>query len=205
MQEIEKTSNEKILWSLYMPWELGRYALESTGRHVDVRNVIWIGTSNIGHDLIFDHQETRRNPDEMMSREDYLDVMTLLRSKVSERLGVRWMQLLSENSLTTYYPGFRSIKSHYCPSFRAIHIRGKEGHLCRSTGPPRRRCLPTTRVHIDDIADRFCYCRVLSGGGRSITSSVDFKSITGYSLLIITTSILCFVRVWKLSSNPCSL
>lgn len=80
-----------------MPWELGRYALESTGRHVDVRNVIWIGTSNIGHDLIFDYQETRRNPDEMMSREEYLEVMTLLRSKVSERLGVRWMQLLSDN------------------------------------------------------------------------------------------------------------
>ncbi len=126
-----------------MPWELGRYALESNGRHVDVRNVIWLGTSNIGHDLIFNHQETRKNPDEMMSREEYLEVMALLRSKVSERLGVRWMHFFL-TSLTTCYPGFCSIKSFYCPPFRALYIRGKECHLRRSIGTPGRRRLPTT-------------------------------------------------------------
>ena len=87
-QEIEKTADEKTLWSLYLPWELGRCAIESTGRQVDVRNVIWLGTSNIGHDLIFQYHESRRNPEELMSREEYLGVMGLLRPKVSERLGV---------------------------------------------------------------------------------------------------------------------
>jgi ATP-dependent Clp protease ATP-binding subunit ClpA len=88
-QEIEKTADEKILWSLYLPWELGRCAIESSGRQVDVRNVIWLGTSNIGHDLIFQYQELRRSPEELMSREEYLEVMGQLRPKVSERLGVR--------------------------------------------------------------------------------------------------------------------
>lgn len=88
-QEIEKTGDERILWSLYLPWELGRCALESNGRHVDVRNVIWLGTSNIGHDLVFHHQESRNKPEELMSREEYLELMGLLRPKVSERLGVR--------------------------------------------------------------------------------------------------------------------
>ena len=71
-----------------MPWELGRCAFEASKRHVDVRNVIWLGTSNIGHDLVFQHQESRSNPEQLMSREEYINLMALLRPKISKQLGV---------------------------------------------------------------------------------------------------------------------
>ena len=86
-QEIEKTE-EKALWSLLMPWELGRCAFEASNRHVDVRNVIWLGTSNIGHDLVFQHMETQKDPEQLMSREEYVKLMALLRPRVSQQLGV---------------------------------------------------------------------------------------------------------------------
>jgi ATP-dependent Clp protease ATP-binding subunit ClpA len=89
-QEIEKTRDEKTLWSLLMPWELGRCAFEANGRHVDVRNVVWLGTSNVGHDLVFQHNEARTQPYEVMSREEYVALMGLMRPRVSERLGVRY-------------------------------------------------------------------------------------------------------------------
>ncbi|KAF9469384.1 P-loop containing nucleoside triphosphate hydrolase protein [Collybia nuda] len=87
LDEIEKTHDEKTLWSLLMPWELGRCAFDANGRHVDVRNVIWLGTSNVGHDLVFEHHEARASPDELMTREEYMELMGLLRPRVSDRLG----------------------------------------------------------------------------------------------------------------------
>ncbi len=132
-QEIEKTEDERILWSLYMPWELGRCSLESSGRHVDVRNVIWLGTSNIGHDLIFQHQESRNDPEEMMSREEYLEIMGLLRPKVSERLGVcndpLWC-IDGRVDFTCHLSAFCVIKSHHSPSFRTFHVSREKGDLC---------------------------------------------------------------------------
>ncbi|KAI0929343.1 hypothetical protein AcV5_006638 [Taiwanofungus camphoratus] len=87
LDEIEKTDDEKVLSSLLMPWELGRCSFEAGHRHVDVSHVIWLGTSNIGHDLVFEHQSGRSNPDMPMSREEYVDLMGLSRPRVSERLG----------------------------------------------------------------------------------------------------------------------
>lgn len=87
LDEIEKTENEVILSSLLMPWELGRVSFEAGQRHVDCSKVIWLGTSNIGHDLVFEHQSSRHSPEEQMSREEYVDLMKMLRPKVSERLG----------------------------------------------------------------------------------------------------------------------
>jgi hypothetical protein len=79
-----------------MPMELriliiveGRCSFEANSRYTDVRNVIWLGTSNIGHDLIFEHQISRELPNELMSRENYVELMCLLRPHISERLGVR--------------------------------------------------------------------------------------------------------------------
>ena len=94
MKEIEKTEDPKTLWSLLMPWELGRCAFEAGTRHVDVKNVVWLGTSNIGHDLVFQHRDSRKNPEEPMSREQYVELMALLRPKVSERLGVSVLPFL---------------------------------------------------------------------------------------------------------------
>ena len=109
MQEIEKTQDEKILSSLLMPWEYGEHTLpgascegwliieiapvgrcsfEAGYRHVDVSKVIWLGTSNIGHDLVFEHQDSRPAPETQLSREEYVDLMGLLRPRVSTRLGV---------------------------------------------------------------------------------------------------------------------
>ncbi|KAF8891328.1 P-loop containing nucleoside triphosphate hydrolase protein [Infundibulicybe gibba] len=87
LDEIEKTGDEKTLWSLLMPWELGRCSFEANSRHIDVRNVIWLGTSNVGHELVFEHRESREHPDKLMSREEYVELMGLLRPRVSERLG----------------------------------------------------------------------------------------------------------------------
>ncbi|EJF66311.1 P-loop containing nucleoside triphosphate hydrolase protein, partial [Dichomitus squalens LYAD-421 SS1] len=85
--EIEKTQDEKILSSLLMPWEYGRCSFEAGYRHVDVSKVIWLGTSNIGHNLVFEHQDQRPSPGTQLSREEYVDLMGLLRPRVSERLG----------------------------------------------------------------------------------------------------------------------
>jgi hypothetical protein len=72
-----------------MPWELGRCVFEGNSRHIDVRNVVWLGTSNIGQDLVFEHYKARAQPEEVISRDEYVELMGLLRPRVSERLGVR--------------------------------------------------------------------------------------------------------------------
>ena len=66
----------------------GRCSFEAGYRHVDVSKVIWLGTSNIGHDLVFEHQDSRPAPATQLSREEYVDLMGLLRPRVSDRLGV---------------------------------------------------------------------------------------------------------------------
>ncbi|KAF8077642.1 hypothetical protein FPV67DRAFT_1684237, partial [Lyophyllum atratum] len=87
LDEIEKTHGESPLWALLMPWEHGRCTFEAHGRLVDVRNVVWLGTSNIGQDLVLEHHSARALPDQLMSREEYTELMGLLRPRVSERLG----------------------------------------------------------------------------------------------------------------------
>ena|SRR5712691_2737432 len=106
LQEIEKVSEPKVLYSLLMPWELGKshatlnsYPLLLTSsvqgccslladrRHVDVRQVIWLGTSNIGHELIFEFCGSLSGTN--VTREGYLKLAQLLRPYVSQGLGVR--------------------------------------------------------------------------------------------------------------------
>ncbi|KIJ16854.1 hypothetical protein PAXINDRAFT_75169, partial [Paxillus involutus ATCC 200175] len=87
LDEIEKVEDQKALWSLLIPWELGRCSLEAGKRHVDVRNVIWLGTSNIGHEMVFEHQHNRTEPDKQMTREEYLELTDILRPRVSHCLG----------------------------------------------------------------------------------------------------------------------
>ncbi|TFK54692.1 P-loop containing nucleoside triphosphate hydrolase protein [Heliocybe sulcata] len=87
LQEIDKTEDEKFLLSLLMPWELGRCSPEAGRRHIDVRKVIWIGTSNIGHDLVFAHEAERAAPYSKLSRDEYVELMKQLRPVVSDRLG----------------------------------------------------------------------------------------------------------------------
>lgn len=63
--------------------------MEAGKRHVDARNVIWLATSNVGHELVSEYHEKRAEPDERMSREDYLELTGMLRPRVSHCLGVR--------------------------------------------------------------------------------------------------------------------
>lgn len=65
----------------------GRCSLEAGKRHVDARNIIWLGTSNIGHELVFGYHENRSEQDKQMTRED-LELTGLLRPRVSHCLGV---------------------------------------------------------------------------------------------------------------------
>lgn len=97
--------DEKALWSLLMPWELGtlkwalsdilclirrvgRCSFEAGRRHVNVRNVIWLGTANIGHELVFEHQLERSDPEAPMSRQEYVGLVEMFRPDVSRCLGV---------------------------------------------------------------------------------------------------------------------
>ncbi|KAF9010302.1 P-loop containing nucleoside triphosphate hydrolase protein [Hymenopellis radicata] len=87
LDEIEKTEDDSVLWSLLLPWELGRCSFEANSMNVDVRNVVWLGTSNIGHDLVFDYHDSLKHPNQTMSRAEYVGLMSQLRPRVSERLG----------------------------------------------------------------------------------------------------------------------
>jgi hypothetical protein len=87
-QEIDKVVDEKTLFSLLMPWELGKCSFAAGQRHVNARNVIWIATANTGHQLVFDHQTRRVDPDASMERKEYLELISLLRPGVTECLGV---------------------------------------------------------------------------------------------------------------------
>lgn len=99
-------SEPKVLYSLLMPWELGRSpatlnccpllltssvlgccSLLADRRHIDVRQVIWLGTSNIGHELIFEFCGSLSGTN--VTREEYLKLAQLLRPCVSQGLGVR--------------------------------------------------------------------------------------------------------------------
>ncbi|KAA1469228.1 P-loop containing nucleoside triphosphate hydrolase protein [Dentipellis sp. KUC8613] len=87
LDEIEKTEDPRALYPLLMPWEIGRCSPRAGDRHIDVRNVVWLGTSNIGHDVVVDYQDTLSDPSVTMTQDEYLELVNLLRPKVSDRLG----------------------------------------------------------------------------------------------------------------------
>ncbi|KAJ6622900.1 hypothetical protein B0H10DRAFT_2162674 [Mycena sp. CBHHK59/15] len=63
LDEIERLRRNP--WSLLMPWEsVSRCSFEASSRHIDVRNV---------------HHASRAHPDELMSREEYVELMNLVR------------------------------------------------------------------------------------------------------------------------------
>ncbi|KAF9053010.1 hypothetical protein BJ165DRAFT_1444835 [Panaeolus papilionaceus] len=153
LDEIEK-AEEKTLWSLLMPWELGRCAFEASSRHVDVRNVIWLGTSNIGHDLVFQHRDARRNPDELMSREDYVELMGLLRPKVSERLGAS-----IASRITTVLPFKRAV------AYEALFELS--GDLIRTLAPST----------VESIINRALVDYRMEEGARSLSRAISNQLI----------------------------
>ncbi|KJA26984.1 hypothetical protein HYPSUDRAFT_63248 [Hypholoma sublateritium FD-334 SS-4] len=129
LDEIEKTEDPKTLWSLLMPWELGRCAFEAGKRHVDVKNVIWLGTSNVGHDLVFQHRDARKDREGVMSREEYVELMALLRPKVSERLGASILSRIT--TVLPFVPFTLEEKRAICSE--ALYTLG--GELARTLAP----------------------------------------------------------------------
>jgi len=124
LDEIEKVEDQKYLSSLLMPWELGRCSFGAGQRHVDVSKVIWLGTSNIGHDLVFEHQSQRVAPEAAMTREEYVDLMGMLRPQVSDRLGP---SLLSRVTTVLPFVSF-SDEEKMAIAAEALHsLTGEEG------------------------------------------------------------------------------
>lgn len=89
-KEIDKNEDERTLWSLLAPWELGRCSIDAGRKHIDVRNVIWLGTSNLGQDLVFAHHSSRpqSEQDNVLTKPEYRELMNQLRPRVTEKLGV---------------------------------------------------------------------------------------------------------------------
>ncbi|KAF4615198.1 hypothetical protein D9613_002613 [Agrocybe pediades] len=157
LDEIEKTVDQNTLWSLLMPWELGRCSFEAGSRHVDVKNVIWLGTSNIGHDLVFQHAASRKNPEEPMSREEYVALMGLLRPKVSERLGTSLLSRIT--TVLPFVPFSLEEKKAICSE--ALHTLG--GELARTLSSEK------IEAAIDNALASYC----ADEGARSLSRAIS--------------------------------
>ncbi|KAJ4486276.1 P-loop containing nucleoside triphosphate hydrolase protein [Lentinula aciculospora] len=123
LDEIEKTEH-KALWSLLVPWELGRCTFEANSRTIDVRNVIWVGTSNIGNDLVLDYHKSLQRPEETLTRNEYVELMGTLRPHVSDQLGA---SVLSRVSAILPFVPFttaekRAIASEFLQESAAEHL-----------------------------------------------------------------------------------
>ena len=53
-----------------------------------MRKVIWMATSNVGQEIVFEYDDSRDQPGDEMTREEYLELMAVLRPCVAEKLGV---------------------------------------------------------------------------------------------------------------------
>jgi ATP-dependent Clp protease ATP-binding subunit ClpA len=53
-----------------------------------MRQVIWVATSNIGAELVAEHDASRMEPDASLTRPEYVGLMGQTRQQASERLGV---------------------------------------------------------------------------------------------------------------------
>ncbi|KAJ7080411.1 P-loop containing nucleoside triphosphate hydrolase protein [Mycena belliarum] len=121
LDEIEKVE-EKTLWSLLMPWESGRCSFEASSRPIDVRNVIWLGTSNVGHDVVAEHHAARSLPDEVMSRDEYVRLMNLVREPVSKHMGPSVLSRVT--TVLPFVPFTRDERTAICAE--AFHTLGAQ-------------------------------------------------------------------------------
>lgn len=70
-----------------MPWELGKLPASPVNPVIDTQEVIWVCTSNAGEQLVFDFSHTK-NSERGASRADYKGLMSRVRSKLADELGV---------------------------------------------------------------------------------------------------------------------
>ncbi|KAJ3511886.1 hypothetical protein NLJ89_g3842 [Agrocybe chaxingu] len=199
LDEIEKTVDQKALFSLLMPWELGRCAFEASSRHIDVRNVIWLGTSNIGHDLVFEHRESRKNPEDLMSREEYVELMALLRPRVSEKLGASVMSRIT--TVLPFVPFTLEEKRAICSEA-----------LC-TLGGDAARTLSSSIVDTVINAALADYCAVEGASQSDSISPLSYPIIKGSEVVFVSQGFKGISRkvirlplpVVSVSSSPSSL
>jgi hypothetical protein len=103
---------------------LGRCSFEGNSLNIDVRNVIWLATSNIGHELIPQFCEERSVKDRVISREEYVDLMKQLRPVVSDLVGVRHhappRRAPFDYSHVLFCVGLTRLSTYGNPAFRSV-------------------------------------------------------------------------------------
>jgi ATP-dependent Clp protease ATP-binding subunit ClpA len=160
LDEIEKTAKEN-LFSLLVPFELGRCPLESGRRHVDVRKVIWIATSNIGQETVTEYDESRPAAKEPMSRQEYLELTTILRDQVSTQLGA---SLLSRVTCVLPFVPFSEEERRAIAAESLMTLGGDDvSDLSLSA--------------IDEMVDRALISYVPSEGARSLYRAVSSQLV----------------------------
>ncbi|KAF9652896.1 P-loop containing nucleoside triphosphate hydrolase protein [Thelephora ganbajun] len=157
LDEIDKVDKEKTLFSLLMPWELGKCSFTAGKRHVNARSVIWIATANTGHQLVFDHQAQRADPDAPMDRKEYMELINLLRPDVTECLGA---SLISRVTTVLPFVPFTSEEKLAIAS-QALFLQG--GEHARLMSPEI-----IDRLVADAVA-----AYIPSEGGRSLYRAVS--------------------------------
>lgn len=70
-----------------MPWELGKVPASPVNPVIDTSEVIWVCTSNSGEGLVFEF--SRDNGTKPSSREQYKKLMSRMRARLADELGVR--------------------------------------------------------------------------------------------------------------------
>lgn len=108
-----------------MPWELGKLASSASNPVIDTSEVIWVCTSNAGEQLVFDFDHSK-DSNTRATRQQYNKLMTRMRGRMSEELGVRIIfLLLSENLGLTgiRIVGVDRLPSRRCIAFPSFHSR----------------------------------------------------------------------------------
>jgi hypothetical protein len=85
LEEIEKVADALCLHTLLMPWEIGK--LTTPDKCIDTRHTIWICTTNVGEDIVFDFDADQQAAGTVPTRKEYLKLMTSVRKHLSQRLG----------------------------------------------------------------------------------------------------------------------
>ncbi|KAK7034742.1 hypothetical protein VNI00_012149 [Paramarasmius palmivorus] len=171
LDEIEKTEDAKALWSLLVPWELGRCTFEANSRTIDVRNVIWVGTSNIGQDIILSYHEARERKNEMMTREEYVELMGIVRPRLSDQLGA---SVLSRVSASLPFVPFtdqerRAIASEFISQSEKESELVKEMVLSKEKSDEKRWREQIIKGAMSDF--------ILSEGARSLYRAVSSQLV----------------------------
>ena len=119
------------------------------------------------------HHENRANKDEMMSREEYVQLMATLRPQVSEKLGVCVILLHLSQNLTVL--ALDSVQSHDRLAVYSLHGGRKSSYLFRGIVSFWWRDGAFVERADGRYSDQGCTCRVRVFRRRTVTASGDFE------------------------------